>query len=220
MDIWQDGAKGAKVAALLQSGHLLEVTVSSSGGRALGHVMLQIVAVHPVDTSGVALEVMPCGVSNMRLQAWTSAVFTNTDSPVIHICSGKGTCRFSAGSRAVLHVQRWRLRNPLSVKEPWFVRPVSVVTPAQGSPVLEQRKHHHGDQEGTAACGPGHGAVGEEVALLHRFEQMRDGLAVGAEPTPGEKEMGKKEVQEALPKRSLLLNGKLRVRSFSIERQM
>eukprot|EP00971_Amphidinium_carterae_P240844 4781274-Amphidinium_carterae.3 len=101
--------------------------------------MLQIVAVHPVDSSGVALEVMPwhaCGVSNRRLQAWTGAVFTSTDSPVIHICSGKGAYKFSADSRAVLHAQRWRLRNPPSVKEPWFVRPVSVVTPAQASTAL------------------------------------------------------------------------------------
>eukprot|EP00971_Amphidinium_carterae_P333544 6468324-Amphidinium_carterae.2 len=96
MDSWLDGSKGANVAALLGPGHLIEETVSSGGGRVLEHLMMQIVAIHPADTTGVSLEVMPCGVSNMRLQTWTSAVFTSTDFLVIHMLR-----------KASLQVQCW-----------------------------------------------------------------------------------------------------------------
>eukprot|EP00971_Amphidinium_carterae_P274537 5447777-Amphidinium_carterae.1 len=73
---------------------------------------------HPADSSG--LEVVSCGVSNRRLQEWANTAFTSTDSPVIHICSGKGACKFAADSCAAVHTQRWRLWNPLTVKERGF----------------------------------------------------------------------------------------------------
>eukprot|EP00971_Amphidinium_carterae_P115578 2289172-Amphidinium_carterae.3 len=118
MDHWQEPGRGAHIAALLQMGHILEATVVSDGGRVLGHLMLHVVAVHPAVSPGVALEVEFCGVSNGRLLECASAAFTPTESPLVHVCAVKSGCRFGAGGRSVLHLQRWRLRNPLSIKEP------------------------------------------------------------------------------------------------------
>eukprot|EP00971_Amphidinium_carterae_P108537 2148891-Amphidinium_carterae.1 len=177
IDLWQENARGIKAASLLCAGHIIEVTITSGGGRALGHMMFRVVAVHPGDGSGVALEVSCCGVSNKRLREWAKAACIVSESPIVHICAGKGTCAFSAVSRAVLHVHRWRLRNPLIVREPWFenpadIPPVSIDCGSAGHAGMEE---NHGTQEPVET-----GFHAEERALLHRFEQMRDGI--GADP--------------------------------------
>eukprot|EP00971_Amphidinium_carterae_P230276 4570051-Amphidinium_carterae.2 len=114
------------------------------------------------------------------------------ESPVVHICGGKGTCGFTAGSRAVLHIQRWRLRNPLTVREPWFERPID---PPPG-PMEPMSAGHGGMEDEHGMQAPVDTGVPEERALLHRFEQMRDGMGAGAEPP--EREQGRVEVQHAL----------------------
>eukprot|EP00971_Amphidinium_carterae_P230275 4570051-Amphidinium_carterae.1 len=67
IDLWQESVRGSKVASLLCAGHIIEVTITSGGGRVLGHMIFQVVAVHPGDGAGLALEVPSCGVSNKRL---------------------------------------------------------------------------------------------------------------------------------------------------------
>eukprot|EP00971_Amphidinium_carterae_P172197 3414057-Amphidinium_carterae.1 len=121
LDKWQEPGKGTKVAGLLQPGHIIEATVTSGGGRVLGHLLLHIVAVHLVDGSGVALEVSACGESNKRLQEWAVSVHRFRFASHSCVCASKKGCKFGAGTRVVLHVHgmhRWRLRNPITVKEP------------------------------------------------------------------------------------------------------
>eukprot|EP00971_Amphidinium_carterae_P061144 1210225-Amphidinium_carterae.1 len=120
METWQEGEAGQRVAALLSPGHILEIVMVSPGGRTLGHAMLRVVAVHPVESMGVPLEAENCGASNHRMQTYIQEAYQLAESPVVHLCLAKQACKFCAGQRFVIHVPRWRVRNPLKIRETWF----------------------------------------------------------------------------------------------------
>eukprot|EP00971_Amphidinium_carterae_P340068 6478231-Amphidinium_carterae.1 len=132
MEAWQEGSAGQKVCPLLATGHLLELVMLSSGGRAMGHIIVKVIAVHPSDYMGTALEAERCGASNRKMQDWLSQAFQLAESPVFHLCSGKNSkdCGFHAGQRLVIHSGRWRVRNPLKIREAWFVAPREPIAPA------------------------------------------------------------------------------------------
>eukprot|EP00971_Amphidinium_carterae_P286702 5692031-Amphidinium_carterae.1 len=199
MELWQEGARGIRAASLLRTGHIVEATITSGGGRVLGHIMCCIVAAHPPDGAGVALEVSSCGVSNQRLKEWANTVFTATETPLLHICGGRGLCRFSLEGRVVLHIHRWRVRNPMSIKEPWFVRPLETVGVQEV--VAEPADLGAGVLPTYTGGSPLEAAGTEDAALLRRFEQMRGGVVPESDPV--EKERGRAEVQAALREEEL-----------------
>eukprot|EP00971_Amphidinium_carterae_P069241 1370143-Amphidinium_carterae.1 len=196
MERWQEGKASLHVASLLAPGHILEIVTVSTGGRTLGHAMLRVGAIHPVDNLGVPVEVENCGASNHRMQAWIQQAFLLPERPIVHLCVARQGCRFCAGQRFVIHVPRWRVRNPLKIRETWFAPPRET-----------EQDTRAGAGGGVLDTGAGvqplgvHGARDGDAELLERFETMRRGGEM--EVPPGEREAGRREIREALEKEEL-----------------
>eukprot|EP00971_Amphidinium_carterae_P131062 2596575-Amphidinium_carterae.1 len=81
MDRWQDPALAGGARALLTAGHLLEVKVTSPGGRVLGHMLFTVIAAHPPSTTGLALEVKHNGSSNVLASNLMNRALANGQMP-------------------------------------------------------------------------------------------------------------------------------------------
>eukprot|EP00971_Amphidinium_carterae_P328301 6460100-Amphidinium_carterae.1 len=79
MDRWQDPALAGSARALLTAGHLLEVNVTSPGGRVLGHMLFTVIAAHP--PTGLALEVKNNGCSNVLASNLMNRALANGQMP-------------------------------------------------------------------------------------------------------------------------------------------
>eukprot|EP00971_Amphidinium_carterae_P173293 3435560-Amphidinium_carterae.1 len=178
MDVWQEGCA---TASQIHAGHLVELSVKSPGGRSMGTMIVQVVAPHPVDGQGMGMEVKNCGASSQRLQAWCTEA-EQAGGFLVHLCR-LGACPFEGGDRVILHVRSWRLRNPLGLREAWYVAPREE---------LPELPHLRGaGQQAVGQAAPG----GEEQALLHRFEELRDGVAATA---GAEQQLARAELASAL----------------------
>eukprot|EP00971_Amphidinium_carterae_P320798 6376653-Amphidinium_carterae.1 len=107
--------------------------------------------------------------------------------PVLHLCSVSGVCSFDVPGRVVLHCPCWRLRNPLTANEGWFVQ----TRPERAGGLVGQPAGLQTPQEVAHVSGP----ANADHDLLQRFEELRE---TTARPESDERALGRQEVAAAL----------------------
>eukprot|EP00971_Amphidinium_carterae_P025855 509965-Amphidinium_carterae.1 len=163
LDRWTEGGPSIAWHALLQPGMLLELVILSPGGRNHGHAAVEVTAVHPPDREGVFVEFVNRGGSTERLREWLEAAGSALEPALLHLCA-RPACHVSSGARPVLHVRRWRVRDPGRPLEGWM-RPAAPVA----QPQIPMGGPDHGLPQLPATAPVG----GADAAILQQVGEMR-----------------------------------------------
>eukprot|EP00971_Amphidinium_carterae_P346141 6487439-Amphidinium_carterae.2 len=178
-DTWLEAPRCAGYFGSLSSGQVLELSVVSEGGRAMGTMCVMLSALHGlIETHGVFCEIMCLGTSSETVRRWMEqAEATGGGPPLLHLC-GRQACRApQVPGRVVLHCKRWRLRDVSKVKERWV--DLSKLEPTLPPPAM--RETAHPDR--------GMGAAPADSDLLKDFEALRQGGTQRERSQVGEKEI-------------------------------